>query len=51
MREKSQRITINLREESLKLFKKEASRLGVPYQRIIRNLMDIYAQTHLGHSQ
>ncbi len=47
MKEKSTRITINLREESLKFFKKEALRLGVPYQRLIRSIVDLYAQKHV----
>ncbi|QQR80981.1 MAG: CopG family transcriptional regulator [Deltaproteobacteria bacterium] len=46
MKEKSTRITINLREESLNFFKKEALRLGVPYQRLIRSIIDLYAQRH-----
>jgi predicted DNA binding CopG/RHH family protein len=45
--EKTTRVTINLNEASLKVFKKEAGRLGVPYQRLLRTIVDLYAQHYL----
>ena len=47
LKEKSKRVTINLNEASLQIFKKEASRLGVPYQRLLRTVVDLYAQRYL----
>lgn len=44
---KTKRVTINLNEASLRVFKKEASRLGVPYQRLLRTIVDLYAQHYL----
>ena len=47
LKEKSRRVTINLNEASLETFKKEANRLGVPYQRLLRTVVDLYAQHYL----
>ena len=44
---KSRRVTINLNEASLQIFKKEATRLKVPYQRLLRTVVDLYAQHYL----
>lgn len=38
------KVTLSLSEDSVAFFKAEASRLGVPYQRMIRNLVDLYVQ-------
>ena len=42
--EKTKRVTINLNEGSLKFFRKQADRLGIPYQRLLRTVIDLYAQ-------
>lgn len=47
LKEKTTRVTINLNEASLKVFKKEAGRLGVPYQRLLRTIVDLYLQHYL----
>jgi predicted DNA binding CopG/RHH family protein len=39
-RPKNVKVTITLNEESINFFKDEARRLNVPYQRMIRNLLD-----------
>ncbi|MBX7149958.1 CopG family transcriptional regulator [bacterium] len=44
--EKTQRVTINLKESSLNAFKKEAKRLGVPYQKLLRAVVDLYTQNY-----
>jgi predicted DNA binding CopG/RHH family protein len=41
-RPKGVKVTITLNEESIDFFKAEAKRLQVPYQRMIRNLLDEY---------
>jgi predicted DNA binding CopG/RHH family protein len=41
-RPKGVKVTITLNEESVNFFKAEAKRLRVPYQRMIRNLLDEY---------
>lgn len=38
--EKKERITINLNENTLNIFKKYASKYDVPYQVMIRNALD-----------
>lgn len=47
LKEKTRRVTINLNEASLLIFKKEANRLGVPYQKFLRTVVDLYAQHYL----
>ena len=44
LKEKTRRVTINLNEESLLVFKREAKRLGVPYQKLLRTVVDLYSQ-------
>lgn len=43
------KVTLSLSRESVEFFKDEASRLNVPYQRMIRSLVDEYAERHGGH--
>lgn len=38
------KITINLDEETLQYFKNKAHKLGGSYQRMIRNLLDLYVK-------
>lgn len=47
LKEKSKRVTINLNEESLHIFQRVATRLGVPYQRLLRTVVDLYAHRYL----
>ena len=47
MLDKTVRVTINLNEDSVNFFKEEAEKSGVPYQRLIRKVIDLYAQHHL----
>lgn len=42
-REKTVRVTLELTEKSLAFFKQQAKRQSVPYQRMIRGLIDAYA--------
>jgi predicted DNA binding CopG/RHH family protein len=44
---KTTRVTLNLSQESLGFFKKEAHRLAVPYQKLLRIVVDLYAQHHM----
>jgi predicted DNA binding CopG/RHH family protein len=44
------KVTINLNADSLKAFRKLAEQKHVPYQRLIRNLIDDYA-TKLAFSE
>lgn len=39
------KITLNMNQKTLRFFKAEADRLGGSYQRMIRNLLDHYAET------
>ncbi|MBF0288731.1 MAG: CopG family transcriptional regulator [SAR324 cluster bacterium] len=47
LKEKTVRITINLNEESVLFFKDEAKKIGVPYQKLIRKVVDLYAEHHV----
>lgn len=40
------KVTITLEQESIDFFKQESKRLGVPYQRMIRNLLHEYVDSH-----
>jgi len=42
-REKNVKITISLSEHSIDFFKDEAKRLGVPYQTMIKKVLDAYS--------
>lgn len=46
-REETTRITINLNKSSISFFKKEAEKTGIPYQKLIRSVIDIYANHHV----
>ncbi len=43
-REENVKVTLSLSRRSLDFFKREAKRRRVPYQRMIRALVDTYAQ-------
>lgn len=45
-REKTVKVTLELTEDSVAFFKTKAKRQSVPYQRMIRNLIDAYTQHH-----
>lgn len=45
-REDTVKITIALSRASVEFFKQEAARLQVPYQKMIRRLLDEYAIRH-----
>lgn len=45
-REKRVKVTLELTEKSLVFFKKQAKRDKVPYQQMIRGLIDAYAGQH-----
>ena len=39
------KVTLNLKKSSVDIFKSKATKLGGSYQRMMRNLIDHYAQT------
>jgi hypothetical protein len=45
-REEGVKVTIALSKYSVEFFKREAQRHGTQYQRMIRRLLDSYAQAH-----
>jgi hypothetical protein len=45
-REEGVKITIELSKRSVDFFKREAQKHGTQYQRMIRRLLDSYAQVH-----
>jgi hypothetical protein len=46
MLEDTVKVTLALSRDSVDFFKRQASRQGVPYQRMIRALVDAYAKRH-----
>jgi hypothetical protein len=40
------KVTIALSQRSVEFFKREAERHGTHYQRMIRRLLDVYAERH-----
>ncbi len=47
-REENVKVTLSLSRRSLDFFKREASKRRVPYQRMIRALVDGYAEKQVG---
>lgn len=47
-REDGVKVTISLSRKSVDFFKAHAARSKVPYQRMIRSLLDAYADRHSG---
>lgn len=43
-RESTAKVTLELTQSSLDFFKRQAKQEGVPYQRMIRGLIDAYAK-------
>ena len=46
-REETVKVTLALSRSSVEFFKQHAQRQGVPYQRMIRALIDEYAKRHV----
>ena len=44
LKEETVRITLNLNKKSVDFFKLRARENGIPYQRMIRKVLDIYAE-------
>ena len=43
-KDETTKMTLTLKTDSLEFFREEGKRLGVPYQRMIRNLLDHYVE-------
>ncbi len=48
LKEENVKVTISLTKESVEFFKREAKKHHTQYQKMIRNLLDIYAHKHSG---
>jgi len=46
-KEATVRITINLNKDSVEFFKEEAKKSGIPYQKLIRKIVDLYAEHYV----
>ena len=42
------KVTISLTQKSVEFFKKSAERQGVPYQTMIRKVLDLYTERYQG---
>lgn len=47
-REETVKVTLTLSKSSVDFFKQEAQKQNVPYQKMIRRLLDLYTQQHMG---
>ena len=47
LRQETVRVTLNLNKRSVDFFKSSAQQNGVPYQSMIRRVLDIYAERYL----
>ncbi|MEA3513385.1 MAG: CopG family transcriptional regulator, partial [Campylobacterota bacterium] len=45
-KEENVKVTISLTKESIEFFKAEAKKHHTQYQKMIRNLLDVYAENH-----
>ena len=45
-REEDVKVTLSLSKRSVAFFKAEAKKRGTPYQRMIKRLLDAYAERH-----
>jgi predicted DNA binding CopG/RHH family protein len=50
-REDNVKVTLSLSRRSLDFFKREAKRRRVPYQRMIRALVDVYVERQAGEKR
>ncbi len=50
LKEDGVKVTISLSKKSVDFFKAHAARSKVPYQRMIRSLLDTYADRHMARS-
>ncbi len=50
-REQNVKVTLSLSRRSLDFFKREAKKRRVPYQRMIRSLVDMYAARQQGRGR
>ena len=48
LREAEVRVTLNLNKSSVDFLKEKAKESGVPYQRMIRRIIDLYAEHYQG---
>jgi len=46
LKDENVKVTISLSKQSVDFFKKEAKRYNTQYQKMIRNLLNIYAKNH-----
>ena len=51
LRESNVKVTLSLSRRSVDFFKREAHKQRVPYQRMIRALVDAYAERSTGRKQ
>jgi len=47
LKEENFKVTITLSKASIEFFKKEAKKHKTQYQKMIRNLLDLYAEHHM----
>ena len=45
-KEENERITINLTRSSIKFFRAKAQEMNIPYQRMIKQILDLYSKKY-----
>lgn len=45
-KEETVKVTLNLSKDSVDFFKRQAKEEGVPYQKMIKNLIDLYTRKY-----
>ena len=45
-KEENERITINLTRSSMKFFRAKAQEMNIPYQRMIKQILDLYSKKY-----
>jgi len=47
-KEDTVKVTLNLSRRSVEFFKEQAARQGVPYQQMVRRILNLYTQRYAG---
>lgn len=47
LKENTVRITINLNQKTVDFFKHQSKELGIPYQKMIKKILDLYSERYV----
>ena len=46
MKEETVKVTLNLSQRSVEFFKRNSSKHGMPYQKMVRRVLDMYVERY-----